>query len=199
MALNLFEYTLTCLPADSETMFPSKLKGRDIIAFYMKMENLLAAYLSCKGHQGPSGSWANLPFNNAEFLRMLKIIKKKMGDKFKNSKFLDVGCGFGMKCWLADCAGLEAHGIDFCKDYVKWSGKIFDKSDVEISKKNALTYDKYGEFDIIFAYQPIKNPINMAKLMKRIAEQMKVGTYFCGQVFNIIPALKEISDGVWQK
>lgn len=90
----------------------------------------------------------------------------------KSKKFLDVGCGIGTKVILA-CSLFDAYGIDCEKKYV-------DKANLlglnRVGHADALVFDKYDIFDVVYYYRPIKNSDKYRLFEQKIHKEVKPGT-----------------------
>lgn len=208
MGLNHTNHTLSSLGWKADSIKGDSIKW--MLKYLLRIENLLAAQLSCPEHHerfsgcgDRNGSWAYVPLETDTFIEMLTFIQKREKEKFQWMKFLDVGCGLGSKVWLANRMGMEAHGIDFCKGYVEMAKDIFDgECRITIKKKNALRFKEYDQYDVIYMYQPIANAVDMAKLMKRVATKMKPGAYFFGRLYGVNPidyGLENLSHNTYRK
>jgi len=104
-----------------------------------------------------------------------------------NLKFLDVGCGIGTKALLASHF-FDAYGLEINPPYAQKAIKLLGND--KIIQDDALKFDKYGDFDVIYAYQPM---LNSLKLFDKIAEQAKPNAIFLG-FFGDYPPLSNIYD-----
>lgn len=180
--------------------------GGEVFAFYRRIEVVLSKTLSCSAHN--TDSWCNIPYSNGCFIRLIKqVLSKIKKKKDKPIKFLDVGCGFGLKCWLAHILGLEATGIDLCKEYVELARKIFwysyrDEFILKIQQANALKYKGYGDYDIVYMYHPIRNNDLMQKVVDRVTQQMKPGAFLVAILYGPQPqkgCFKYLGGGIYQR
>lgn len=170
-----------------------------ISAFYYRMEILLSKQLSCSEHQ--SDSWCNIPLSNREFLNLLKIVYDD-AEKRKQSllSFLDVGCGFGLKCLLAKKVRyLRASGIDVCKSYVDFANLLLQGEEIDVTCVNALDYDGYGKYDIVYMFQPIREREKMRQLLHKVENDMKPRSYLIGRFYTCSPTLDNVGCEVWRK
>jgi SAM-dependent methyltransferase len=74
-------------------------------------------------------------------------------------KFLDVGCGLGVKCALAKQACFDVYGIDINQKYCDVAKILLDTIDrcgKNIECCDALKYEHYDKFDVIYFYLPIR-------------------------------------------
>jgi hypothetical protein len=95
---------------------------------------------------------------------------------FKVSNFLDVGSGLGNIINLASNIGFSARGIEYNQELAKIS-----RARVEVV--DALEYQKYHLFDVIYYYCPIRDYALEATLELKIEHDMKSGAL-------LIPYLK---------
>jgi len=107
-------------------------------------------------------------------------------DKYKNIslenvKFLDVGCGVGEKVFLAKMFGFDAYGLDIRQPYVEKSKQLLNnlshsrEFDNKIFKADAITFDKYADFDIIYFYHPANNIELQKQIEATILKNAKIG------------------------
>jgi len=116
----------------------------------------------------------------------------------RSIKFLDAGCGIGNILTLAQgfhMAG-EYHGIEYFKhtaeratlflglDKIK-NHKNRERHDkFKLIQDNILTFNNYGDYDIIYYYCPLEDKRLQARFEERVEDQMKVGSI-------LIPILKQ--------
>jgi hypothetical protein len=115
-------------------------------------------------------------------------------------RFLDVGCGGGTKVLSASEYFGHADGLEFDPSYVHAARTLFSniRYDIgEVFQADALVFDRYDAYDVVYFYRPISNPDLMIQLERRICESVKPGTvliapysyfaerftdYYCGHV-----------------
>ncbi len=122
---------------------------------------------------GSKEYYDNISSSYAKFCKGLKEIKKFNKQRGKNHKlkFLDVGCGLGIKPLLAKFANFESYGIDLNPDYCA----IATSLGIEVECVNALEYQKYNLFDVIYWYLPIKKPLKEFDLELKIFKEANSG------------------------
>lgn len=94
-------------------------------------------------------------------------------------RFLDVGCGGGLKVYSALRYCDKAYGFDLDEGYVEAGRRLLamDKAaDANIFAADALTFPGYGDFDIIYFYRPLSDESLLCQLEQRIAEHARPGT-----------------------
>jgi len=89
----------------------------------------------------------------------------------RSKKFLDVGCGLGTKVMLASSL-FDAYGIDCDERYVTTANSININ---RVGLADALTFDRYDQFDFIYYYRPIKDSEKYRDLEMKIHKEMKPG------------------------
>ncbi|MCU0961595.1 MAG: class I SAM-dependent methyltransferase [Pirellulaceae bacterium] len=98
-------------------------------------------------------------------------------------RFLDVGSGTGEKVFLAFALGRFARcdGLEYDARTAAVAEFLFaaiaaqDPYPVRLFQGDALTFDRYGDYDVIYMFRPIFDEVRMGSLVRRIADQMKVG------------------------
>ena len=101
----------------------------------------------------------------------LKDVKKHRS--VYNLKFLDVGSGIGVVRNLA-ATRFNAYGIEIDEKLIKEQKNLFGDT-LYVDKQDALKYNEYNKFDVIYYYCPIRDPKLEKRLERRIERQMKVG------------------------
>ncbi len=94
-------------------------------------------------------------------------------------RFLDVGCGGGVKVLAALSYVDEAVGLEFDPGYVAAATQLAAHwpDRMSIQQGDALAFDDYGGFDVIYAYQPIANDTLLQQLELRISTEASGGTF----------------------
>lgn len=136
----------------------------------------------------------HLPINS--FISMLCDVIRHHGwtlRQIERLKFLDVGCGVGQKVFLAQMLGFQSYGLELRKELIEEGNSLFqtvcgnrqywgqkDESLNAFIQGNALEFDRYGDFDIIYFYCPLFNRKMQQTLEERIAKTAKAGTIVIG-------------------
>jgi SAM-dependent methyltransferase len=105
----------------------------------------------------------------------LKAVLKKLNIN-KNDKVLDVGCGKGKAMYMMSLFPFErVDGIDLSNDLVAIANNNFN---ILKNKKcraicsNALTFDKYEDYNVFYFYNPFPEEI-FAGVVEKIKESYK--------------------------
>lgn len=120
-----------------------------------------------------------IAFSPINFIQRLK----SFGCFHKSGKFLDIGCGVGEKVFLAhvfgqfsSCEGLEYDAktlavAEFLLDRIQPR----DHYPIKLMQGDALAFDDYGDYDVVYMYRPMRDHCLMRKLIRRVAAQIKPG------------------------
>lgn len=104
---------------------------------------------------------------------------KQLSQKYAHYKFLDAGCGAGNIMLLAHCVGFDVWGIERDDDTIKIARDLLHYTNLfkqgrGIIKADLADYKKYGEYNVIYYYQPMHSN-KMAIFVNALCKQMKVG------------------------
>jgi SAM-dependent methyltransferase len=94
-------------------------------------------------------------------------------------RFLDVGCGGGLKVLLAAEFFGRADGLEYDTGYADTARRVLDRAGRQPSQVihgDALTFEGYGDYDVIYFYQPMKSPEGLIALERQIIAQARPGT-----------------------
>lgn len=125
-----------------------------------------------------NGQFADIPLPMAEFLRQLMLTRRIGVAQGKAAlRFLDVGCGTGLKVMMAAEVLGHADGLEYQPDLARVAGRMLRRAGVasRVMAGDALGFDGYGRYDVIYFYRPIHQPDQMAMLEARIAAQAQAG------------------------
>jgi SAM-dependent methyltransferase len=111
--------------------------------------------------------------------------------------FLDVGSGIGSKLFLAEQAGLQPAGLELRTAYVEVSRRIWPQYPVTCA--DALAYEDYGDFDVIYCYRIAQGPDLQDRVNRRIIEQMRPGALFFSAGGPNPDWLEQVGDNVWRR
>lgn len=131
-----------------------------------------AAQLAC---------YPDIPTRVSLFLRVAHLAHRILlaQRRPRTTRFLDVGCGGGMKVALAAQFFDQAVGIEFDPAYVAAARQTLASMNAtrcEIIEGDALEFERFGSFDVVFLYQPIDDEARLGRLEARILAQVPAGT-----------------------
>ncbi|MEM1267854.1 MAG: class I SAM-dependent methyltransferase [Pseudomonadota bacterium] len=97
----------------------------------------------------------------------------------RHIKFLDVGCGGGVKVLSAAHFFRRSDGIELDPGYADAARTLFDAFPQEgcrVFEEDALGSERYGEYDVIYFFQPMQDSEKLTALEDRIVEMARPGT-----------------------
>ena len=89
-------------------------------------------------------------------------------------RFLDVGCGGGSKVFAASRFFQYCDGLEYDPRYAEAGQatlRMIDAQHCNIYQCDALTFDGYDKYDVIYFYRPMRDDEILAQLEHRIFEQ----------------------------
>lgn len=105
--------------------------------------------------------------------RMLLALKRP-----RPWSFLDVGCGGGMKVALAAEMFDRADGLDYDPGYVAAALRSFAAMKAgrcHAFQADGLSFEGYGDYDVVYFFQPMRAEDGLHALERRIVEQTPPG------------------------
>lgn len=127
-----------------------------------------------------AGCFADIALPNSEFHQHLHAAYRVLiaMDHSGPKRFLDVGCGGGLKVLTALRYFDEVSGFDFQASYVSVAEDLMRRGDVEranVFEADALLFEGYGDFEVIYFYRPIRDEEKLIEMEKRIVDMSKPG------------------------
>lgn len=149
------------------------------------------------GEMSNRGRYKYIPLSIETFLSSIDVAKQvidlyfPVGKQVRKKKFLDVGCGIGTKLLLAG-SQFETFGLEINSKYAEMARQLVDigystcdcKDDKDcgfrhakthIFEGDALKFNRYDEFDVIYFYRPFQDDRKQRRLEAQIIEQAKEG------------------------
>ena len=117
-------------------------------------------------------------------------------------RFLDIGSGIGEKPFLAYAIGKfsQCDGLEYdprttaVADYLMATLAPQTPYPIRTIEGDALEFDSYGDYDVIYMYRPFNNRLMMGRLVRRVAQQMKEGALLFDPLGNSL-CLKKTGPG----
>jgi SAM-dependent methyltransferase len=120
-----------------------------------------------------------LPYQLGDFVGVMSEVTREA----TGNKFLDVGCGPGVKMAAATTLfGYESDGVEINMDMAIDAGRLTAATDSQIWVDDALAMPDgfYGDYDVLWLYRPFRDPLLETKLEDRIRNEMKPGAILAG-------------------
>lgn len=162
--------------------------------FNVAFHKIEEASLPSAGDDRTTYGW--IPFPSGAFVDMLLesffLLKQD-----RTKKFLDVGSGIGTKLMLASVL-FDAHGIELSDEYIYQSELLGCKN---VIKADALQFDRYGEFDLVYFYRPFRSDQMQKDFEARLGEMMKPGALLAPMhtLADWSANYEQVSNYVWRK
>ena len=141
----------------------------------------------------PEGERKNYPYISYSYFAFYKGLKSAIRERpAKDLSYLEIGCGIGTKFIITqDWLGLgKITGIEINPVYAKIARCL--KPRASIIEEDALTFSGYGEFDIIYTYQPMIQSI-YEPFIEKVKKEMKSGATLL-EVRNLISLVEWIKE-----
>jgi SAM-dependent methyltransferase len=143
------------------------------------------------------------PWMPSPMFDFIALVAEALPDS-EGDRFLEIGSGAGTRMLLAkEIFGLSVHGIDRVPEYVQQARELGLSAQVQ----DALTYEDYGNFDIIWFNRPFRDRDLQSRLEEKVWAGMKPGAVvICANLENPPPSTfwlvlddMEVRRGIWSK
>ncbi|MDA8165403.1 MAG: class I SAM-dependent methyltransferase [Desulfobacteraceae bacterium] len=118
-------------------------------------------------------------------------------------RLLDVGCGIGNVLLFAEQLGFEVYGIEKDDYPYRIAARLFEE---RIEQADIWTYDRYGEFEVIYYFRPFCDREPQLRFEKMIEDRLKPGGLLIANHKNSDaiesdPRFRRLAPGlpVWEK
>jgi SAM-dependent methyltransferase len=127
------------------------------------------------------GCFSDIRLRPITFLRHVHGARRVLAalGRTGEARFLDVGCGAGTKVVLAAAFFAHADGLELDPGYAAVAGRLLGTRHAPrtgLLAGDALAFDAYAGYDVIYFYQPMRDDTKLAALERRIALAAKPGT-----------------------
>lgn len=119
-----------------------------------------------------------LPMHNFEELTRAAYRLLLVQGRTEGARFLDVGCGGGTKVFAATRFFQHSDGLEYDPVYAEAGRQTMRiiAPDCQIMQGDALQFDNYGTYDVIYFYRPLHIEEKLAEMERRILSQCRPGT-----------------------
>lgn len=127
-----------------------------------------------------NGQFEDIPYPVQDFLRQMQLARRVGVALGKVPlRFLDVGCGTGLKVMMAAEMLGQADGLEYVPNLAAAARRMLRRAGLGQSRVHigdALQFDGFAGYDLIYFYRPIHDPDQLAALETRIVAQARPGT-----------------------
>jgi len=127
-----------------------------------------------------SDAHPDIPLKMSLFLQHIHAARRiALAQGKPEARFLDLGCGAGMKVLAAADAFGAADGLDFDPGYIAAARMVLTRAGNRHSRillADGLTFDGYGDYDIIYLFQPMTEDGRLSELERFMVGQARTGT-----------------------
>lgn len=126
------------------------------------------------------GCFSDIRLKPSQFLAHMQAAWRLLAAEGRagGARFLDVGCGAGGKVLIASGLFAEADGLEYDPGYVAVAGRLLGTPRAprtRVFAGDALAYEGYGAYDVIYFYAPMREPAKLRALEERIAALARPG------------------------
>lgn len=127
-----------------------------------------------------NGQYEDIPYPVQDFLRQMQLARR-VGVVLGKAqlRFLDVGCGTGLKVMMAAEMLGQADGLEYLPNLAASARRMLRRAGMGHSRVHigdALRFDGFARYDLIYFYKPIHDPDQLSALEARIVAQARPGT-----------------------
>lgn len=127
------------------------------------------------------GCFADISLPHSTFLAHIHAARRIVlaSNLNRPARFLDVGCGGGLKVLSAAAFFDRADGLEFDPGYVEAARDLFEKSRADrcdVIHTDALSYPHYDVYDVVYFYRPMRHIENLRKLEDWIIQSVRPRT-----------------------
>ncbi|MGR3321326.1 MAG: class I SAM-dependent methyltransferase [Pseudooceanicola sp.] len=119
-----------------------------------------------------------MPIHRFELLMMAAYRVLVAQGRMQGTRFLDVGAGGGTKCFVASHYFTRCDGLEYDPAYAAAGARTMELIAPEtchVFEGDGLTFDGYGDYDVIYFYRPMRDPDLLEQLETRIMNEARPG------------------------
>lgn len=169
---------LPLFPADAPPYSPAA----QMLALHARTWDRMHAHLSPQVpniyHDTP-GHHGDLPYPSTDFLRYTMAARRICLAMDKpDPTFLDVGCGIGLKAFQAAEMFAQVDGLEYEAAHAAIGQTMMQRGGwphARIFQADALTFDRYGDYDVLYVYKPMYGDA-LHEMEARLIGQARPGT-----------------------
>ena len=131
------------------------------------------------------GCFRDIALSGSRFMEaMHAAYRLRLAMRAGPTRFLDIGCGGGLKILSAAQFFDVCHGIEYDPGYAEAGARLMRtveppehvrSGDLRVFEGDALAFEDYGAYDVLYFYRPIRLEEGMEALERRILDQARPG------------------------
>jgi hypothetical protein len=127
------------------------------------------------------GCFADIPLPHSVFMAHMHAAHRVLlAMRLRHpTRFLDVGCGGGLKVLSATKFFDRANGLEFDPTYVTAAQDLFNRSSSDtcrVFQADGLVHEGYDQYDVIYFYRPMRDNELLNRLENQIIKFARPGT-----------------------
>ncbi len=127
-----------------------------------------------------AGAYPDIGLHNSAFVALLMATRRlQLARRADRTRFLDVGCGIGIKVLSACRFFDEAAGVELDPGYAAAARQVLDGAGLgsaQVFEGNALTFSDYADYEVVYFFKPLRDPELLLELEQRIVASVRPGT-----------------------
>ena len=135
--------------------------------------------------EGRPESWGFAGARTGDVMKQLRCARA--ATTARSPRLLECGSGFGFVAALAREVGFTVTGVEIHRPYIELSRLLFPA--IRVEETDLLTFDRFGEFDVIYYYGPFADDEVQARFERRVEADLRPG--------GIVLASRKVTDD-WQ-
>lgn len=125
--------------------------------------------------------FADIAMDIQSFEQMMAACRRLLlvQGRVHSARFLDIGCGGGTKVFAAARHFARCDGLEYDPGYARAGQRTLSlimPGQGEVFEGDALTFENYGDYDVIYFYRPINDHDLLEQMQARVVEQARPGT-----------------------
>jgi len=155
---------------------PDDLLNRVYEAFH-RLANPSSQASSAQGY----GCFADIAFPIKHFENLMSAAYRisLAQNPNRSLRFIDVGCGGGTKIFAATRFFQQVDGLDYDEGYTNAATETLRSLGISNSKifhADALKFDSYSNYDVIYFYRPMQSDTLLEEMEQRVVKTARPGT-----------------------
>lgn len=156
-------------------------EGDPLLDMVYKALHRLANASAQSEHAEAHGCFADIPMPIRQFETLMRAAYRIALAQGRTGalRFLDVGCGGGTKMFAASRFFAQCDGLEYDPGYAAAARRTLRTIGAvrcRVLEGDALTFDGYGGYDVIYFYRPMTDDALLDRMERRIFGQVPPGT-----------------------